>query len=223
MPIIISLGGSVIINEKTQLPDTKFLKEFINLIKSFKQKRFIIVCGGGTTARNYMQALKKISNPTSKELDLLGIEATLLNATLLKLAFKNYAHKTIAQNPTKRVRFKHVLIAAGWLPGHSTDYDAVLWAKTYKEKQIINITCVDMLHDKDPRIYPDAKPIPRAAWKEFFKIINSKWHPGMKAPFDPIASRLASKLKLTLILVGRNIENLRNLIKGKAFKGSIIE
>ncbi|RLE41745.1 UMP kinase, partial [Candidatus Woesearchaeota archaeon] len=100
MPIIISLGGSVIINEKTQLPDTRFLKEFISLIKSFKQKRFSIGCGGGTTARNYMQALKKISNPTSKELDLLGIEATLLNAALLKLAFKEYAHKTIAQNPT---------------------------------------------------------------------------------------------------------------------------
>jgi len=222
MPKVISLGGSTIVDEKG-IPDAVFLRNFVRLIKSFQKGKFIIVCGGGTTARSYINALKKISNASARQLDLIGIEATKLNANLLRIAFGKFAYKEVVQDPTKKIKFKHVLVAGGWLPGRSTDYDAVLWAKTYNEKQIINITCVPMLYDKDPRENPDAKPIPKTTWKEFFKLIGSKWKPGMKAPFDPVASRLAYRNGMKLVLVGKDIKNLRNLLKGRKFRGSVVE
>lgn len=55
--IVISLGGSVIIPKEGF--DLKFLKGFKKLILSLiKNYRFIIVCGGGQTARSYQQIVR---------------------------------------------------------------------------------------------------------------------------------------------------------------------
>ena len=53
--VVISLGGSLIVPEKV---DVKFLKEFKKIIlKNTKKHKFVIVCGGGSIARKYIQAL----------------------------------------------------------------------------------------------------------------------------------------------------------------------
>ena len=50
-----SLGGSIIIPDKVNL---KILREFRRIIlKNTNKYRFVIVCGGGKTARNYINAL----------------------------------------------------------------------------------------------------------------------------------------------------------------------
>ena len=62
--------------------------------------------------------------------DWIGIYATHLNAQLVRLAFGEMAHAEINTDPTKRMNWKsNVLIAGGWMPGRSTDYDAILLAK----------------------------------------------------------------------------------------------
>jgi rhodanese-related sulfurtransferase len=38
--------------------DFKFLKEFRELINKHKDKKFVVVCGGGSTARKYILALR---------------------------------------------------------------------------------------------------------------------------------------------------------------------
>jgi len=54
--IVLSLGGSIIIPDKI---NTRILREFKKIIlKNTKKYRFIIVCGGGKTARNYMKGLE---------------------------------------------------------------------------------------------------------------------------------------------------------------------
>ena len=60
-------------------------------------------------------------------------------------------------------------------------------------------------------------------WNNFRKIVGNKWEPGLNAPFDPIASRLAQRSKMKLALMGKNIGNLRNFLSGKEFKGSVVE
>ena len=56
--VVISLGGSII--APPEGIDIKFLQNFKKLILSFVKKgmRFIIVCGGGSTARRYQAAAK---------------------------------------------------------------------------------------------------------------------------------------------------------------------
>ena len=54
--IVISLGGSLIIPEQI---DVRVLREFKRILFRNKYRyKFVIVCGGGSTARNYIKGLK---------------------------------------------------------------------------------------------------------------------------------------------------------------------
>lgn len=218
--IVLSLGGSVIVPDDI---DSDFLKDLKKLIKNNSKKyKFILVTGGGKTARRYQEAAKKF-NISNTELDWLGIQSTWLNAELVRRILGNLAYKDIVTNPNNKVNFNNILIAGGWKPGWSTDYDAVILAKNHKAKTVINMTNVEYLHDKDPRKYKDAKKIEKIDWNGFRKIVGDKWVPGLNVPFDPIAAKLAQKLRLKLVLVGKNIKNFDNFLKGKKFKGSVVE
>ena len=215
--IVISLGGSVIVPNSI---DTAFLSRFKRLISSFKRKyNFIIVCGGGSTARSYMGAAASLSKLNSVSLDWLGIQGTLLNAYLLKTIFDC----KITYDPTKKVKFDSILIAGGWKPGVSTDYDMVLLAQSYKVKKIINLTNVSYLHDKDPNKYKSAKKILEIDWKGLRVIVGDKFISGMNVPFDPIAAKKAQSLGLELVLLGNDLRELENYLNGKKFKGSLVK
>jgi uridylate kinase len=220
---VISLGGSLVVPNEINI---KFLSLFKNIIeKKIKEnKKFIIIVGGGKTARNYQNAAKALTKVSNEDLDWLGIHATRINAHLLLTIFRKYAHFRIIKNPKEKISFKEkILIAAGWKPGFSTDYDAVLLAKTYGSDTIINLTNVDYVYDKDPNKFKDAKPFKEISWKDYLKLIEQKWIPGMSAPFDPIASKLAQKFKFKVIILnGRKLKNLENYLANKTFKGTII-
>ena len=221
--VIISLGGSLIVPDEV---DVSFLKNFRKLIlEEIKTKRFFIICGGGKTARKYASAAKQVTNLKSEDLDWLGIHSTRLNAHLLRTIFRKYAYPKIVKNPNEKIKTnKKIIIAAGWKPGCSTDYDAVLIAKTHEVKTIINLSNIDYAYDKDPRKFPGAEPILRTDWKTFRSYLPTKWDPGLNSPFDPIASKEAQKLKLKVIIAnGRNIKNLKNILENKKFIGSVIE
>lgn len=216
--IVISLGGSIIIPDNI---DISFLKNFKKLIEEFKDYRFAIYCGGGSLARKYQAAYSQIDDD-QLALDWLGISATYLNAFLLKSILRDVAEQTIITDPTKKIKSKkRILVAAGWKPGWSTDYDAVLLAKNLKADTVINMTNVDYVYDKDPK-YKDAKPLKNISYNAIKKIIAKKWSPGLNAPFDPIAVRQAQKLKLKIIIIGKKINNLRNILRKKKYKGTVI-
>jgi len=216
---MLSLGGSVIVPDKI---DISFLKNFKKTINKFNNK-FVIYCGGGKLARNYQQTASKIVKLNNLDLDWLGIHATRLNANLLKTLFKNQSENNVVENPTKKIKFsKRILIAAGWKPGWSTDYDAVLLAKNLKIKTVINMSNIDYVYDKDPRKNRNTKKIKNICWKHFREITAKKWKAGLNSPFDPVAAKEAEKSKLKVIIIGKNLKNFENLLKNKKFKGTII-
>ncbi len=221
---ILSVGGSIII-PKTGF-DIKFLKKFRKLIieRIEKGERFIIVIGGGATCRTYQEAAKAVTNQSSQDLDWIGIYTTIYNAQFVKSLFKDIAHKDVITNPNVKVKTsKSLIIAAGYKPGCSTDKDAVLLAKTYKAKQVFNLSNIDYVFDKDPNKYKDAKKITDISWSEFQKIVGTEWDPGLSAPFDPIASLLATKLKLKVsILNGTDLKTVSNALSNKKFTGTVI-
>jgi uridylate kinase len=220
---IISLGGSLVVSDKINI---KFLKLFKNIIneKVKENKKFVIIVGGGKIARDYQNAAKALTKVSNEDLDWLGIYTTRINAYLLLTIFREDSYYRIIENPKEKVKFKEkILIAAGWKPGFSTDYDAVLLAKTYGSETIINLTNIDYVYDKDPNKFKDAKPFKEISWKDYLKLIDQKWTPGMSAPFDPIASKLAQKFKFKVIILnGRKLKNLENYLANKTFKGTII-
>ncbi len=223
---IISVGGSIVI-PKTGF-DVPFLKKFKTLILKHVRRghQFILVIGGGGTCRDYQQAAKKtVSSLTKQDLDWIGIHSTHFNAQFVKYLFKGHAAPDIIVNPHKIIRSKKpIIIGAGYRPGHSTDMDAVLLAKKFKAKQILNLSNIDYVYTKDPNKYKDAKKIKEIDWASFRKnIVGNTWDPGKNAPFDPIASKESQRLGLEVgILRGTNLKEVDHALSGKVFKGTII-
>jgi len=224
--IVLSVGGSLLVPNGGV--DTEFLAQLNTFIRKHikKSRKFFIVVGGGKTARRYRDAGKKVVGElTTEDLDWLGIHATRLNAHLLRTIFQDIAHQRIIENYHKRlINWKEpVVIGAGWLPGHSTDYDAVLLAKDYHASVLINLSNIDWVYDSDPNKNKNAKPIERTTWEYFEKIVGKIWEPGINAPFDPVASQLAKKIGLTVIIAnGNDFSNLDNILNGHPYRGTMI-
>jgi uridylate kinase len=220
---IISLGGSIIVPGEIDVP---FLQQFKTVIEAElkKGKKFLIVTGGGKTARRYIEAASKLGDLDPEDLDWLGVHSTRLNGHLLRTIFRKHAHAKILTNANEQETWKEsILIGAGGRPGNSTDYQAVVFAKKYKANVILNLSNIDYVYDKNPNKYKDAKPIKNISWKDFLKIVGDKWDPGMSAPFDPVASAFAAKHKFKVIVMnGKSMKDLRSFLSGKPFKGTII-
>lgn len=219
---IISLGGSIIVPREI---DVVFLKKFRRLILSLKNHRFVIICGGGATNRKYNAAVKKITKPMSDDLDWLGIKSLQLNAELVRVMFGNSAFSKVIDDPRKlkQIPKTKIIVGAAFEPGHSSDYDSVLWAKRLQAKTVINLSNIKKVYTADPKIDKKAKPIDEISWLKYLKIIGTKWSPRLSTPFDPTAAKLAKQLGLSVfILNGRDIKNVRRAILGQEFRGTVI-
>ncbi len=225
-PIVISVGGSLII------PNGGINTTFLSKLNTFvreqvkKGKRFFLVAGGGATARQYIEGGRAvIGHLTEEDLDWLGIHSTRLNAHLLRTIFMDIAHpRTIENYERKLMNWREpVVIGAGWKPGWSTDYDAVVLARDYKAQLILNLSDIDWIYDKDPSKYTNAKPIKKMTWNELQKLIGTKWIPGFKAPFDPMAVQLANEIGVSAVVTnGKDFENIKRIVEGESFKGTVI-
>jgi uridylate kinase len=222
--IVLSLGGSIII-PKTGF-NLRFLKNFKKMILDFTAEgyRFIIVCGGGATSRVYQDTVKQISELVPEDIDWLGIHATRLNAQFMRTIFREWANPVVVKNPHRKIDWAEpILIGAGWQPGCSTDYDAVMLAKTYEAKMVINLSNIKYVYDSDPKINPKAKKMTEVTWRDFRALVGDKWIPGANLPFDPIASREAEKLKIKVIVMsGEKIGEVKKAIRGEKFMGTTI-
>lgn len=223
--IVLSLGGSLIIPDNI---DYKYLKEFKKIIlKNIKKFKFIIICGGGSTARKYISGLEKLG--INKKLQSLsGISATRMNARFMNYFFninplKGIPHKIKA---LKKIIRKQEIVFCGSLeykPNQTSDSTAAEIAKEFKTK-LINLTNVDGLYNKNPKKFKDAKFISKISWQKFDKIANKeKFKPGQHFVLDQIASKTIRKHKIQTYIIGKNIKNLDNFLKNKKFKGTTIK
>lgn len=221
---VLSLGGSLIALKDGF--DIKFLAGFKRLILKFinRGRRFIIVCGGGQTARSYQSIARELGELTAEDIDWIGIHATRLNAHFMRTIFRQWAHPIVVKDPTRKLKWKEeILIGSGWKPGWSTDYDAVKLAELYGAKTVINLSNIEYVYDKDPRKFKDAKKLTKISWPDFRKIVGDEWNPGANLPFDPVASREAARLGLNVVVMeGTNLKEVERAIKGGRFKGTII-
>lgn len=221
--IVISLGGLLIAPDDI---DIDFLRDFKSLILSHiaQGKKFVIITGGGKIARRYQTAAKRLADVSNEDLDWIGIASLKLNAELLRVIFADCARDKVISNLSDHFDFeKPVVIGSAFEPGHSTDYDAVLAAKTIGAKKVINLSNIDYVYDSDPKVTPNAKKIERISWADYRKVIPPKWISGLNYPFDPTASEMAQKENMQVIIMnGKPIDNLAKCLNGEDFAGTKI-
>ena len=222
--IVISVGGSLIAPEQL---DVTFLKKFKTFVlKQVKLGRhFVIITGGGKTARHYQDAARNAGNLVPEDLDWLGIHATRLNGHLLRAVFRDVAYPKLVKSPSKKPNTKKpVIIAAGWKPGWSTDYVAVRIAKNLGARRVVNLSNIDHAYDKDPRTHKNARPITTADWHTFRALLPDHWDPGLSAPFDPIAARAAHKAGMEIAIInGSRLAQVAHYLNHKPFLGTLVQ
>lgn len=222
--LVISLGGSLIVPDEVNVD---FLRDFVSLITDYTKNgyNFLIITGGGKICRKYNDSLRQITNPSDQNLDWLGIASTRLNAELVRICFADQAYEKIVLNPEFVPQTdKPIVVGGGWKPGNSSDLAAVYGAKSVGATKIINLSNIDCVYDKDPKINSDAKPIYKMTWQEFEELFPESWNPGVNIPFDTVAAAEAKSLGYEIVIMnGNNIENLKNYLDGKEFVGTVIK
>ncbi|HPA49885.1 MAG TPA: UMP kinase [Methanofastidiosum sp.] len=243
MTIVISLGGSIVAPQEG--PSGLFLYDFRNVLLSWLNRedhKVIIVVGGGYAARQWQKAYKEmieIDKSTKgdggsilgtdvdvrQSLDRIGIAATRLNAQLIKEVFSDYSRDPIVTDPSADITMNsRILIAAGWKPGFSTDYDAVILAERFHAEKILNLSNVSQIYSADPKVDPNAKPLLHISFDSLLQMIGTEWDPGANVPFDPIAAAKARELGITVIFAsGKNLMNFADILNDKPFIGTIID
>ena len=214
--ITVSLGGSII---NPGSIDKGFLKAFSELIIDHHERtqdKFIIICGGGKVARDYMNASPE-DMPTGQK-DLTGIITTWVNAQLVAAWFRSYTpSKPVQEFYTfvNQIDQFPILIAGGFLPGIKTDEDAALCADYFKSPYLINITNVDGVYDTDPKKNPKAKKFDHMSYKEFIELIlHEDVGPGASAPFTLISTKIAERSNCRLLIVKKDIQTIKKAIEG---------
>lgn len=223
--IVLSLGGSLIIPDDVDIIFLRKLKKII--LKNTKKYKFAIVCGGGSIARKYINALRE-SGMNEELQNFSGISATRMNARFMSYLFKIDPKKGIPHTLRTVIKYikKQDVVFCGALEyklNQTSDATAVEIAEHFKTI-FINLTDVSGLHDKNPKKFKDAKFIPKISWKDFNKMANKeKYQPGQHFVLDQTASKIIMEKKITTYILGKNLKNLDNLLNGRKFRGTIIE
>jgi len=222
--VVLSLGGSLIIPDDV---DIKFLRKFKKVIlRNTKKYKFVISCGGGNIARKYISVLRK-EGMNKKIQSYSGISATRMNARFMSYFFNKDPEYGIPHTTETLEKYlkKHGIVFCGALeykPKQTSDSTAAKLAKFFNSL-FINITNVPGLYDKNPKKYKNAKFIPKISWKNFDKMAKaSKYQPGQHFVLDQTASEIIMKEKIKTYIIGKDLKQLENVLKGKKFKGTTV-
>ena len=243
--IVISLGGSLIIPNKINI---NFLEKFKKiLLKNQKKYKFVVVCGGGNTARNYINGMPYMKNPTKKEFfqSLLGIASTRLNARFMTYFFGEDANEGIPHDmeEVKNLLRKNIVVFCGALryaKKETSDSTAAKLSRFFNS-DFINLTNVNGLYDKDPktlknqrffgpknskkifREFKYAKFIPEISHKKFYDMAKKiEYKPGQHLVLDQSAAKIIKKYKIATYILGSDLKNLDNVLNKRHFVGTRI-
>lgn len=221
---VISLGGSLITTEAGV--DADFLKVFKAAIENrIAERSFYVIAGGGSTARQYQQALDAVADVSNEGLDWMGIHATRLNGQLVRLVFADVAHEEVVLTPdaAQQAQSSVVVGAAGATPGRSSDYGSLAIAQAVGADHVVELSDIAHIYSADPDVEPDAEPLEELTWKQYRKITPDQWRPGLHVPLDPLSAEYAQKHDLEVaVMSGESLDNFTNYLDNNQFTGTVI-
>ncbi|MBI3623306.1 UMP kinase [Candidatus Pacearchaeota archaeon] len=222
--VVLSLGGSLIIPEEVNI---NFLKKFKEVLEKNSNKyKFVVVCGGGSVARKYIDGLKAAGKSTMFQA-MAGISTTRMNARFMTYLFGKDANEGIPHDMkhVASLLAKNDIIFCGALryaPNETSDGTAAKLA-AYFMCPFINLTNVQGLYNKNPAKFKDVKFIPKISWKKFHEMANkTKFQPGQHFVLDQSASKIIREKKITTYILGQDMKQLDNLLNKKGFRGTTI-
>jgi uridylate kinase len=221
-PIVISLGGSVLISDDI---DTSYFNDLKNLLKELTKKyKIYIIIGGGKTARTYIKLGRKL-NFDEETLDNFGINITRINAKILTNFLENSNKEIPSTTDEAKNIDKPIVIMGGTTPGHSTDMVGAELAEKVSALKFVIATNVDGVYDKDPNKYSDAKQIKEISIDQLINEYGTDWKSaGKNIVIDGPALEIIKRAKIpTYVLNGKKLDELKKAINYEIFNGTIIK
>lgn len=217
MRIVLKVGGFAFSTESRPEP---LISDYVKLLQQLvKEHHFVVVTGGGSTARTYIQIARSMRVPESL-CDQLGILVSRINARLVVDGLNDTAYPEIPITVTDLSRFfaSGKLVAMGGLqPGHSTNAVAAIAAETVKADLFLNATDVNGVYTSDPSKDPQAKHLDEVNVNTLMQILSdNEMTAGGYDLMDPIALRIIQRSRIpTIIIDGRNLANVTKAIHGE--------
>jgi uridylate kinase len=222
--VAINTGGSIVAPEHF---DVEFLGQLAEVLShTAKDRDLLVVVGGGRTARRYIDACRQLGADETY-LDLVGIDATRMNARLLISALRENVHEEVPTNLSEAldaIEEEAVVVMGGTHPGQTTDAVSAMLAERAHAEELLILTNVDGVYTADPRKDPDAQRIPEMTTGRLMEIVGGgPYKAGSTAVVDPVAAGIIHRASITTkVMDGRDLAQLRAALAGEEFKGTVI-
>ncbi len=229
--IVIKIGGSLLFTKDNKI-NSNWIKKLCDIIINNKNfDTIILICGGGAIGREYINTIRTFSKNETL-CDLIGIYVSRLNSHLLISYLNQYSYPLVPktfEELAKAILSKKIVIMGGLQPGQSTTSVAIEIAEYIKADNLIILTDVKGIFDKDPKIHNDAKLLPKVTLKQLSDIIINKSSETQAAAgeyriFDAVSLQILKRSKITVcVLSGIEVEEFQKLMnRSKEFIGTLI-
>jgi uridylate kinase len=229
--LVVKVGGSIMSTSENELFSFKNAENLKLNLDSFAMtgSKFALCLGGGYLCRKFQKLLDLEGYGKNEQHDI-GVASINMLAVMLKSVFGDMAEDRILRyedyDQDSPINFdRSFMIAAAGSSGHSGDMNALKIALRLNSKVVISLKNIDGVYSADPNKDASAKRIDHLSWQEYLQIIGNPIEhvPGASYPVDPLASRLAEDKGVKFYVIkGDDYENLRCLLNGDKFIGSII-
>lgn len=220
-PFVLSVGGSLFVNDEI---DTDFVLALRDSIAKLSGEgyRFALVVGGGKPARTYVEAGKRL-HVSNYVLDELGITITRANAALVATALPDSHNQVALSIPQAQKWFDagRIPVLGGLLPGFTTDAVGALLAEAL-EGTFVNLSTTEGIFDADPKKSPNAKRFKELSFERLFLLAAAQpAEPSQSFFLDLPAAVILKRSKIPAIFVhGHHLDMFENAVRGLDFVGT---
>jgi len=178
----------------------------------------IIIAGGGKIARHYINVARELGSDEAS-LDILGIEVSRLNASLLIAALGEKAYPSIPKDLEQvsiAASSDRIVVCGGLHPGQSTNATSALIAEKLRALKLLNATDVEGIYDSDPNTNENAKLFKEITVRKCFEILGSgNSMAGTYDLMDIVALKVIERSKIPTVVLRCDPSNIRNYIENK--------
>ncbi|MFW6111002.1 MAG: UMP kinase [Thermoproteota archaeon] len=224
MRVVIRIGGSIIASPI----NPPLISEYGEILKKLEERghQLVVVVGGGSVARNFIQAAKELKLKEEFQ-DEAAISVSRIFAYLVLKKLGELGDKGVsltveqAENGLQRGK---ISVMGGLKPGMTTDTVAALVCERVDADLLVKATDQEGVYDKDPSKYGDAVLLNRLGFEDLSMVFEEEKHKaGIHQIIDPEAVKILKREQVRVRVVnGFHPENVLSAVEGKSV-GTLIE
>ncbi len=220
---VIKIGGSLLFTDDKEI-DKKKIHNFCQIFKKMEYPgSIVIVCGGGKIAREYINAVRSFHGSEAL-CDTFGIYLSRLNSKLLISSFQDFAYPLVPKSIEElsiALLFGKIIVMGGLQPGQSTTSVALEVAEFIKANELVILTDVKGIYDKDPKKFEDAKLLKTLTYEKLQKLIlnssgDKQAAAGEYRIFDAVSLQILKRSNIDVrIMSGEDLKEFEKYWNGE--------